>query len=165
MDKEYYLVIKPFRGSPDGARVFDYEVNDIVPVPNLPFSDSLATVALREKWVKKYDPAKAERQAKAARRKAEEKAEKEKAKAAPWPGHENDEPGQDEEQDAAEQATSERLDRIADAIGQLDTAHDAALWTEAGPPRVDALEDILGHDITEAERDEAWAVYQANNAE
>lgn len=57
MDKQFYEVIKAFPGSPDGARTYRYEVGDIVPLPGLPFSDELAEVAQKEKWVKRYRPA------------------------------------------------------------------------------------------------------------
>ena len=52
---------------------------------------------------------------------------------------------------------------IVDATGRLDP-EDPSLWSGRGKsrrPKVAALEAVLGHDITAAERDGAWAAYQA----
>ena len=51
---------------------------------------------------------------------------------------------------------------IVDAIGVI--ADRPGAWTKGGKPRVDALEAELGRDITAAERDVAWAAYQAGEA-
>ena len=51
----------------------------------------------------------------------------------------------------------ERIAAIAEAIAGLDP-DDGKLFTKAGPPRVKVLEKLLGYDITEAERDAAWAL-------
>ena len=51
---------------------------------------------------------------------------------------------------------------IVDATGRLDP-EDPSLWTGRGKsrrPKVAALEAALGHDITAAERDAAWATVQ-----
>ena len=48
---------------------------------------------------------------------------------------------------------------IIAAIRKLDST-DAALWTKGGAPRVDAIEAVLGRDITMAERDAAWESLQ-----
>jgi hypothetical protein len=47
-----YEVVTPFKGSPDGVRVISYDKGDIVPNDEKPFPDSLAEVAVAEKWVK-----------------------------------------------------------------------------------------------------------------
>ena len=54
-------------------------------------------------------------------------------------------------------------DPIVAAIRSLDT-DDRSLWTRSGKPRVSAVEDVLGRDITAAERDKAWAAVQAQPA-
>lgn len=43
-----YKVIKDFRGSPDGHSVVDYRKDDVVEM-----ADSLAEVAIAQKWVEK----------------------------------------------------------------------------------------------------------------
>ena len=48
---------------------------------------------------------------------------------------------------------------VADAIAQLDS-EDSSLWTSQGKPQVDALENVLGRDVTAKERDEAWDAFQ-----
>lgn len=48
---------------------------------------------------------------------------------------------------------------IVDAIAQLD-ANDPSVWTGQGKPQVDALEKILGRDITAKDRDDAWDSFQ-----
>lgn len=50
----------------------------------------------------------------------------------------------------------ERLAAIKDAIGKLDKA-DTALWTSTGMPKVPAIAAVTGWDITQQERDAAWA--------
>lgn len=50
-------------------------------------------------------------------------------------------------------------DPLADikrAIRNLDRT-DVSLWTDQGVPRVDAIEAVLGIEITKAQRDSAWA--------
>lgn len=49
--------------------------------------------------------------------------------------------------------------RIVEAIGQLEPGNDAH-WTKGQKPEVKALEAILGGDISAAERDAAFAVFQ-----
>lgn len=49
------------------------------------------------------------------------------------------------------------LDEIVRAIGRLDR-DDSSLWTRRGPPRVRAIEALLGRQITSAERDAAWRI-------
>ena len=49
---------------------------------------------------------------------------------------------------------------IIDAIGQLDPDNSQA-WTSGGKPDVAALELVLGYDIDAADRDAAWAEFQA----
>lgn len=51
-------------------------------------------------------------------------------------------------------------DPIVEAITKLDR-EDAKLWTQKGKgkPMVKAVEKVLGEDITEAQRDEAWDKY------
>jgi len=51
---------------------------------------------------------------------------------------------------------AERLAAIKDAIGKLDKDN-AALWTTTGMPKVPAIADVTGWDVTSAERDAAWA--------
>lgn len=55
-----YEVLKDFRGSPDGCRVIDYKKGQVVDIV-----DSLAEVALAEKWVKPSKAAKAQTKAEA----------------------------------------------------------------------------------------------------
>ena len=56
--------------------------------------------------------------------------------------------------------TDQDLPTIIQAIGALD-ATDATLFTQDGKPKVVAVEAILGYDISEADRDAAWAIIQA----
>jgi hypothetical protein len=51
---------------------------------------------------------------------------------------------------------AERLAAIKDAIGTLDKA-DAALWTATKMPKVPAIAAVTGWEVTQAERDAAWA--------
>ena len=57
----------------------------------------------------------------------------------------------------------ERQAAIVAGIGNLDP-EDAVLWSRNGAPRVDALEAVLGYDITADERNHAWEAYQAEKA-
>lgn len=59
---ERYKIITPFKGSSDGAHVFDYARGDVVPNENQPFSEDLAQVALRNNWARKHVPPKVEKQ-------------------------------------------------------------------------------------------------------
>ena len=63
------------------------------------------------------------------------------------------------ETDDAETETTE-VTPIAAAIAKLDP-DDPAQWTRGGAPQVSALEALLDRDVTSAERDAAWAAYQA----
>jgi hypothetical protein len=45
---------------------------------------------------------------------------------------------------------------IKNAINQLDR-NDVSKWTDQGVPRVDAIEELLGEEITKSQRDAAWA--------
>lgn len=55
---------------------------------------------------------------------------------------------------------------IEDAIGVLEFSdQDGGLYTQDGKPRVDALEILLGEDISAAERDQAWKLYRAPKVE
>jgi len=58
-------------------------------------------------------------------------------------------------------ADEDRHQAIVDVIAVLDP-EDAQLWTKSGAPVVAALERVLGHDITAAERDAAWEGYERN---
>lgn len=49
-----------------------------------------------------------------------------------------------------------RPQTVEEAIERLDP-DDPTLWTSSGLPRVEALEELLGRDVSAAERDEAWA--------
>lgn len=53
-----------------------------------------------------------------------------------------------------EDDVEERLQKIVAAIKQLKPED----FTQAGPPKVEAIEKILGFDINAAERDEAWSL-------
>lgn len=53
---------------------------------------------------------------------------------------------------------------IVAAIGQLDSGNPKH-WTKGNAPQLDALKDILGKPVTGAERDAAWATYQAQQDE
>lgn len=46
-----YKVIRSFKGSPDGMRVVEYEKGQVVSL-----TESLAVVALEEKWVRPHKP-------------------------------------------------------------------------------------------------------------
>lgn len=46
------------------------------------------------------------------------------------------------------------------AIRRLDR-DDPSQWTATGEPRVEAIEELVGGDLTAAQRDEAWAAEQA----
>jgi hypothetical protein len=54
------------------------------------------------------------------------------------------------------------IEDIVDAIAALDPAKD---FGKNGKPNVDALEDLLDANITAAQRDEAWEIYQKEQAE
>jgi hypothetical protein len=54
------------------------------------------------------------------------------------------------------------IEDIVDAISALDPAKD---FGKNGKPNVDALEDLLDANITAAQRDEAWEIYQKEQAE
>lgn len=56
---------------------------------------------------------------------------------------------------------SPRLAQISAAIDRV-ALDDESAWTKAKGPRVSALEAVLGYQITEAERDAAWALNQEN---
>ncbi|WP_339859129.1 hypothetical protein [Pseudohongiella acticola] len=50
------------------------------------------------------------------------------------------------------------VEDIADVIGALDRSDDDN-WTQAGPPKVAVVEAALGFQITEADRDQAWQLF------
>lgn len=53
---------------------------------------------------------------------------------------------------------------ITEAIGKLDKDK-AELWTADGAPQVKALAEVLGREVTAAQRNEAWmAILEANKA-
>ena len=52
---------------------------------------------------------------------------------------------------------------IEDAIRRLDP-DDPTLWTGGGKPRVEAVEALLGHQISSDERDAAWETVEAVKA-
>lgn len=60
---------------------------------------------------------------------------------------------------AGESDISPRLREIHAAISKV-PLNDESAWTKARGPRVSALEAVLGYQITEAERDAAWALNQ-----
>ena len=49
---------------------------------------------------------------------------------------------------------------IAAMIKEDPKQKDKKLWTKSGIPRVEAIEKLLETDITEAQRDEAWANFE-----
>ncbi len=55
-------------------------------------------------------------------------------------------------------------DAIVATIGRLDP-DDPNHFTRSGAPQVGALETLLDRNITSAERDAAWATYQARRGE
>jgi len=67
--------------------------------------------------------------------------------------------GDDDGQDDAGEADE---DPIEAAIRQLDPDNPMH-WTQAGKPQVYALEEILGYQISAAQRDAAWEVVQADS--
>lgn len=52
------------------------------------------------------------------------------------------------------------IDDIVQAIGLLNPDEDGQ-FTQGGKPEVKALEELLGQDISAAQRDEAWTKYQS----
>ena len=50
--------------------------------------------------------------------------------------------------------------QIVEAIGQLDLAN-SEQWTKGNKPKTDVLTDLLSTDISAAERDAAWEVFQS----
>lgn len=78
---------------------------------------------------------------------------------------ENKEPTSDEP--AAQEKTQQpkvvpTLEDIVDAIAALDFAKD---FGKNGKPNVDAIEDLLDANITAAQRDEAWEIFQKDQSE
>lgn len=65
-----------------------------------------------------------------------------------------------EHQDSEDLAVgaAELVEAVADAIAGIDPAR-SELWTKNKGPKVTALEAVLGFQITEAERDSAWLVF------
>ena len=61
--------------------------------------------------------------------------------------------------------SSSRVKSIDAAIEKMleDPGRDD-LFTRSGVPRVEAIEEILGHDINAGERDERWAAYKGRSA-
>lgn len=55
-------------------------------------------------------------------------------------------------------ATRQLADDIVEIIAALDP-DDEQQWTKAGPPKVAVLEAALGFQITEADRDNAWQLF------
>ena len=60
-----------------------------------------------------------------------------------------------------EPPTSVTEAQIVEAIGQLDPDN-SEQWTKGNNPKTDVLTDLLGTDISAAERDAAWETHQAN---
>jgi len=60
-----------------------------------------------------------------------------------------------------EPPTSVTEAQIVEAIGQLDPDN-SEQWTKGNKPKTDVLTDLLGTDISAAERDAAWETHQAN---
>ena len=57
------------------------------------------------------------------------------------------------------EAGPSREEQIRDAIAELDPGN-TAHFTEAGLPRVEAIESLVGFDITAGERDVVWGLIQ-----
>jgi hypothetical protein len=55
---------------------------------------------------------------------------------------------------------AERLAAIMEAIGKLDI-NNATLWTGSGMPKVPAIAEVTGWDVSGQERDAAWAQIQS----
>ena len=72
----------------------------------------------------------------------------------------DDDPGAEKAKAEAE----ERANLIIEAIGQIDPEQ-RENFTEAGAPKVLALEAVINFDITEAERDAAWAFFKAETGQ
>ena len=53
-----------------------------------------------------------------------------------------------------------RIALIVEAMKEVDYANEDFLMKETGAPKVEVLEDLLGMDMTSAERDEAWEEFQ-----
>jgi len=49
-----------------------------------------------------------------------------------------------------------RAELITTAMNQLDTEN-PSLWTQSGKPYTEALSELVGFEVTAAERDELWA--------
>ncbi len=54
---------------------------------------------------------------------------------------------------------TEKTTRLINAIGQLDRENKEH-FTAAGLPQTKALEEVVGEDVSAAERDEAWQLFQ-----
>ena len=54
------------------------------------------------------------------------------------------------------------IEDIVEAIGGLDPAKD---YGKNGKPNVEAIEALLGTDITAAQRDQAWEIFQKDGKE
>lgn len=54
--------------------------------------------------------------------------------------------------------TSDTVAAIVQSIAGIDK-DDADSWTKTKGPKVSALEAVLGYQITEAERDSAWQIF------
>lgn len=65
------------------------------------------------------------------------------------------------DKEADENAKKQRQLLIIEAIKSLDNSDDS-LWTEENLPRVDAIESVLGGNISEEERDQAYAAMEAD---
>ena len=61
------------------------------------------------------------------------------------------------EESTGDAEISPRVREIHAAISQV-PINDPSSWTKTKGPKVSALEKLLGYEITEAERDAAWAI-------
>lgn len=172
-----YKVTKSFKGSPDGKRVEEYEKGQIVPL-----TDSLAEVALAEKWVKPHkpepvlDPAEVEQIAGVIGQLDPEnedhytttgvpevRALAEHLEFTPSAAERDAAFEIYEKQKASEpKLDAEKVEWLAEAISALDEEH-----FENGLPKIEALVELGGGQVavTEAERNAAFDLFQEKQAE
>lgn len=68
--------------------------------------------------------------------------------------------GDGKDDDAPDAGGDDPLAEIARAIRSLDRDN-PELWTGSGKPRTDAIEAVIGRDISAGERDAAWELIEA----
>ncbi|WP_163833283.1 hypothetical protein [Spartinivicinus ruber] len=59
-----------------------------------------------------------------------------------------------------ENTSPDALEEMIEVIGMLDANRDEEDWSKDGKPKVEAIEGLLNQDISAAQRNEAWKIYQ-----